>query len=461
MGLITETNAQYYSGQQIFPNITGVVNPTFNCTFNTNVVSAFDSTGAQVSSASNYTIYIDNVALAENLSYVSDSDNNIITLRSVSTFFLNPVIVGSGFVPGDIMPLLGGSGTNATVKIVSSVGDAKIDNPGSGYINGDFVNTISPSGGTNATYSCSINQVPYTTNSIYIELKQPSINENYGNYEYTTLDNVINNFIVAYVGEDKLITKIKRTDVIFHAKRGLQEFSYDTLKSIKSQELNIPPSLGVPIPQDYVNYVRCSWIDNAGVQHIIYPVNNLTTSPDDLPIQGVDGVPIQNAYSKNLQAEQSITEQKWNRENQDNLSGVLDRDNTSVFTEDWWKIVYGQRYGLEPQLAQQNGYFQINEREGKFTFSSDLVGKLIVLEYISDGLAYDLDSKVPKMAEDALYAHINHSILSTKINTPEYIVQRYQRERSAKLRNAKIRLSNIKLGEIVQVMRGKSKWLKH
>ena len=108
-----------------------------------------------------------------------------------------------------------------------------------------------------------------------------------------------------------------------------------------------------------------------------------------------------------------------------------------------------------------NGWFQINEREGKFTFSSDLANKLIVLEYISDGLAYDIDSKVPKMAEDALYAHINHSILSTKTNIPEYIVQRYQRERSAKLRNAKIRLSNIKLDEIVQVMRGKSKWIKH
>jgi len=39
-------------------------------------------------------------------------------------------------------------------------------------------------------------------------------------------------------------------------------------------------------------------------------------------------------------------------------------------------------------------------------------------------------------------------------------VQRFKKERSAKLRNAKIRLSNIKLDEIVQVMRGKSKWLK-
>ena len=51
-----------------------------------------------------------------------------------------------------------------------------------------------------------------------------------------------------------------RTDVIFHAKRGLQEFSYDTLKSIKSQELTIPDSLSLTIPQDYVNYVKLSAI---------------------------------------------------------------------------------------------------------------------------------------------------------------------------------------------------------
>ena len=41
----------------------------------------------------------------------------------------------------------------------------------------------------------------------------------------------------------------------------LQEFSYDTLKSVKSQELTVPSSLAVILPQDYVNYVRVSFID--------------------------------------------------------------------------------------------------------------------------------------------------------------------------------------------------------
>jgi hypothetical protein len=65
------------------------------------------------------------------------------------------------------------------------------------------------------------------------------------------------------------------------------------------------------------------------------------------------------------------------------------------------------------------------------------------------------------MAEDAMYAYILHSIVSTRANYPEYLVQRLNKEKFAKLRNAKLRLSNIKLHEIVQVMRGKSKWIKH
>ncbi len=103
----------------------------------------------------------------------------------------------------------------------------------------------------------------------------------------------------------------------------------------------------------------------------------------------------------------------------------------------------------------------MNHREGKMSFSNELANKLIVLEYISDGLAHDGDSKVPKLAEDALYASILYSIVSVRAGQSPNDVVRLQRDRSAKLRNAKIRLSNIKLDEIVQVMRGKSKWIKH
>ena len=242
----------------------------------------------------------------------------------------------------------------------------------------------------------------------------------------------------------------------------MQEFSYDTLPVIHSQELTIPPSLSLPLPQDYVNYVRLAYADSAGILHTIMPAGPLTGDPYELPIQDSAGIPTQDSFEENLEAQQSQIEERWKRLNTQTITGTYDAyASTGVYDWIWWKQAYGRRYGLDPQYSQTNGWFQINERTGKFSFSSDLAAKLIVLEYISDGLALDMDSKVPKMAEDALYASILYNIVSTRSGQQEYIVQRLKRDRSAKLRNAKIRLSNIKLNEIVQVMRGKSKWIKH
>jgi len=287
-----------------------------------------------------------------------------------------------------------------------------------------------------------------------------TVQENYGSYAYTSLNDVINGFIATYVGEHKLIGDVKRTDVIFHAKRGLQEFSYDTLKSVKSQEITIPPSLGVTIPQDYVNYVSLAYIDQLGVRHPIYPANNLTSSPYEVPLQDEAGDYTMDNTGDLLEGT-SITNERWGKANDRLLNG-------NITFDDYWAYgsyltgnpFYGQRYGNDPQNSQRNGWFNMNERDGTIAFSSNLKDRLIILDYISDGLAYDLDSRIPKMAEDALYAHILYSILAGRINQPEYVIQRLKRDRAAKLRNAKIRLSNIKLSEIVQVMRGKSKWIK-
>ena len=198
---------------------------------------------------------------------------------------------------------------------------------------------------------------------ILVKLSQPAINNNYGSYEYVKLNEVINNFLVAYVGAGKLIPSVKRTDVMFHAKRGLQEFSYDTLKSIKSQELTIPPSLSVVIPQDYVNYVKCCWIDEAGAKHIIYPTR-VTSNPEELPIQDQDGIPTQDSYGSNLEANQSLTEEAWRNRS---LTTNNQPDDYRVPRNEF---LLGQRYGLQPEEAQVNGMFTINERLGTFSFSN-------------------------------------------------------------------------------------------
>ena len=402
MGVINETNQQYYAGAQGFTVANALGQTDFTFTFDTNLVfGSFDPTAVDYA-LNNFKLY----SSTDGITYTEYVTSYTVTGNTIK---LGVALAQNSVLVCQLKRLDGGD-----------------------YGNRDAYGTATEN--------------------------------NYGSYEYITLNNIVNNFIVAYVGAGKLIPSVKRTDLVFHAKRALQEFSYDTLKSIKSQELTIPPSLSVVIPQDYVNYVRMSWIDMAGVQRIIYPANNLTNSPYRTPVQDSEGIPTQDNFGENIQGT-SITEDRWKSNSQGILQGEF---NASVDWAgfDWgyggmWNFGYGQLYGIDPQYSQVNGWFNMNDREGKISFSSNLVGKLIILEYISDGLAYDMDSRVPKLAEAALYAYLSHAVLASRINQPEYIVQRLKREASSKLRNAKIRLSNIKLGEIVQVMRGKSKWIKH
>ena len=105
-----------------------------------------------------------------------------------------------------------------------------------------------------------------------------SNSDNYGNYQFTTLDNIINAFMVIYVGESKLITKVSRTDVQFHAMRAIQELSYDIFRSVKSQEIEVPPTLKMILPQDYVNYVKITSTGSDGIKRNLYPTGK-TSNP--------------------------------------------------------------------------------------------------------------------------------------------------------------------------------------
>ena len=402
-GLITETNEQYYAGAQGFRALTAAAGQAFATTFNTDLIFGSFNPALLNYALNNFKLYTsaDGVTYAEYTAAYTVVNNTVTITGAIAL------------------------GTYIVVQLKALDGGAY--------------------GARNATGE--------------------TVEENYGGYSYITIGDIIDNFMVGYVGDGKLIQTCKKSDVVFHVKRGMQEFSYDTLKSIKSQELNIPPSLAVILPQDYVNYVRISSIDQLGVKRIIYPANTLTISPYEMPLQDNAGQPTQDNFGDNLEGT-SITEERWENANDRFITGTFNNANFEAFFDfmqdgyGYGLDAYGRRYGLDPALSQINGWFNMNEREGKVAFSSNLANRLIVLEYISDGLAYDLDSRVPKMAEDAMYAHLLYSILSTRAGTPEGIVQRFKRDRSAKLRNAKIRLSNIKLDEIVQVMRGKSKWIK-
>ena len=431
----------------------------------------------------------------------------------------------------------------------------------------------------------------------------------FGNYQFTSLEDIINQFMIVYVGEDKIISKIKRTDVAFHAQRAMQELSFDTFKSCKSQEITVPASLQMKLPQDYVNYTKISWVDSAGIKHLLYPTSK-TSNPTN-PLQDSDGEFILQAVGTMTEFSQTITldaeykniivgmgvsspniptgnvvysssnsggittievssatglvggpfaatytgdetltftnsdgslplsdnafyilenitytagEDKLTQSPNTDVSNIKvgmlvsnkglpagttvtdvngavitisnamsvnfneaankeftfisseledsdtwsnyksqtpNENNQDDYVDDTYWPKDGSRFGLAPQHAQANGSFYIDCMSGKIHFSSNISGKTVVLDYISDSLGTDGEMQVHKFAEEAMYKWISHAVLASRANTPEYLVARYKRERFAAIRTAKLRLSNIKLEEITQILRGKSKQIKH
>jgi len=518
-----------------------------------------------------------------------------------------------------------------------------------------------------------------TTNQEYYQ------GNDYGNYQFTSLSTIIDQFRISYVGENKLITKIKRADVAFYAMRALQELSFDTFKSIKSQEIVLPDDLKMILPHDYVNYTKLSWVDGAGIKHPLYPTKEtsnpfkikqdadgeyefagITTSLSDFnnadfssnlkattdwsktfrklnndSLDGVDpgngttynqssvddffnrkngkltaeihkeyvaanagttifgrhyscwqeidvtnideinisaegvapadangfvgatirmgisrtkGDTVTNPFKPNNPSSNGLIDSPKNvgpnfiphtsSTNDDGLSnlayvewlgatsqdagkkelgnvnvanhnklfvlitmfvpgdltGVTDgekatltldnidltfegsdprlqrdgdsttwtrfKDNAHIDTinkydDGTYDLVVGERYGIEPKNAQVNGSFYIDELQGLVHFSSHVSGKTVILDYISDSLGTDEEMQVHKFAEEAMYKSIAYAIMSTSASMPEYVVRRFKKEKFAAIRQAKLRLSNIKLEEITQVLRGKSKWIKH
>jgi hypothetical protein len=408
----------------------------------------------------------------------------------------------------------------------------------------------------------------------------------FGNYQFVSLDHIISGFMVSYVGDNKLITKVNKADVQFHGMRAIQEFSYDIFRSVKSQEIEVPNTLKMILPQDYVNYCKISRVDSDGIKRVLYPTGK-TSNPfgikqsDDgsyiygggvstfrtikitcpvpgnindgdnivLPFKDSNGdidemffvftndasftdgtypfnsdpsprfgvsysnsapaTVVGDALAKAINDSGKFTASNNQgvvtvvyKEALDNYDNEAARDdfslaqtrtpitvsssgidslvyqsdsdtwdkyksgNTNPTTtedydrEDHTMDVLGRRYGLDPQHAQDNGTFYIDYNKGFLHFGSSLAGKTIVLDYISDGLGTDAEMVVHKFAEEAVYKWIAYGIISSRSNMPEYIVQRFKKERFAEARKAKIRLSNIKVEEFAQTIKGLGKPIK-
>jgi hypothetical protein len=288
--------------------------------------------------------------------------------------------------------------------------------------------------------------------------------ENWGSYQYVSLRDIVSNFSLLYVGNDKLINNVERYNILFHAKRAIQELNYDSLKEIKILELEVGDTLRYVLPHDFVNWVRISMYKNG----TLFPLTeNIQTNWSDAYFQDQKGNILFDQDGNILKPNNSTIDSERirgvNKSIYLNEQSPYHKQEGHLYEGTWYfEYSIGGRYGLNTETANRNPTFKVNKKSGVINFSSDMADEVCVLEYVSDGLENGNDDEIQinKMFEEFIYAYIKYSILSSKFGIQEYIINRLRKEKSALLRNAKIRISNIHPGRLLMNLRGQNKFLK-
>tara|TARA_R100001443_G_scaffold116998_3_gene139469 strand:+ start:1601 stop:2524 length:924 start_codon:yes stop_codon:yes gene_type:complete len=287
---------------------------------------------------------------------------------------------------------------------------------------------------------------------------------NWGSYQYVSLYDIVNNFMLMYAGNHSLVNNEERYKILFHAKRAIQELNYDAFKEIKILELAVCNSLRYVLPSDYVNWVRISVFKNG----LLYPLTeNIQTNWSNAYLQDnecrilfdQDGNALSPQHS-NLDLARITGGKKSIYLNQNSIFNGYEGWEYDGYWYFGWEI--GDRFGLNTETANANPTFSINKKAGVINFSSGMAGELCVLEYVSDGMENGDNSEISvnKLFEEYVYAFIEYSILNSKFGVQEYVIARARKRKSALLRNAKIRISNIHPGRLLMNLRGRDKWLK-
>lgn len=269
--------------------------------------------------------------------------------------------------------------------------------------------------------------------------------DNHGSYSYETLENLVNNYQEGFTGDDSLVGDVPRRKILFWMKKGIQEFTYNALREIKAVELELTDNLDIILPPDYVEYVRISWLD--------------TDTGNLRPMSENKRLVLATSYLQDHQANILFDNNGYILEGTTATELVNNNQSNSSVREYCfcgdadWSIDTGKNY---------NGSFNIDKRVGRIHFSSDIATKIVVLEYVSDGLEYESedDIKVSKLAEQALYSWCTYNLLSNRVGVPDYEKRRVKREWDKEYRNAKVRLMNIKIAEFTQRLKGHNRWFK-
>jgi len=288
--------------------------------------------------------------------------------------------------------------------------------------------------------------------------------KNWGSYQYVSLYDIVNNFLLMYYGNHSLVNNEERYKILFHAKRAVQELNYDAFKEIKALELTVASYLIFVLPSDYVNWVRISLYKDGYLRPL---TENIQVLSANAYLQDNKGFLLFDQNGNILSPQNSqIDFQRLTNQKKD----IYLNPNSPYNGQEGWymdglwyfQFTIGSRFGLNTETANFNPTFNIDKKKGVINFSSDMMEQSCILEYISDGMENGDDSLVTvnKLFESYIYAYIQYEIVNSKLGVQEYVVARARKNKSSLLRNAKIRISNIHPGRLLMNLRGMDKMIK-
>jgi len=273
----------------------------------------------------------------------------------------------------------------------------------------------------------------------------------WGNYQYLTLEEVINNYAMSRDSDD-FTSNTQRHKILYQAMRGLRELYFDTLQEVKAIQLELSPALSVVLPPDYINYVRISWVDEFGQLHPMANDPRMSIAQQYLQdheynlLFDSDGCVLKG--SPDGGASSSAT---------DSTDGV---SNSYSFCRD----------GFAPNADMSkyfpNGKYRLDKNAGVIQFGSGIEGKSIVLEYISDGLftgcegSPEEEIRINKFAESTILDFIYYQLIKNRRQVPYNEKMRARKEYYNSRRITKARINTLRKSEIIQAFKGSSKWIK-
>lgn len=266
----------------------------------------------------------------------------------------------------------------------------------------------------------------------------------HGEYVYVTLEELVNNFIANYTGDGKILGKPKRSQIIYQFKQGIKKFTMNALREIKAVELELGDTLDVILPPDYVSYARISYVHPETGDLMV-----LSKNTNDV---------IGTAYLQDHDAEILFDEDGFILEGSTYASSIKDNVNRRTIID-----TCGETTNYALNVAQNsNGTFLIDTRIGKIHFSSDNASRVIMLEYVSDGLEYsnESDIKVSKKAEIALYYYVNYHLMFPMSRPTMYEKNDAKKMWTSEYTNAKIALMDIRIADTMICLNGKRNWFK-